>query len=61
MTRSFAALALAAGLCLGACATDGPTAEEVGEQFRRGATGEGQLGPIDRSNDPYVRGRVGGS
>ncbi|CAN5732624.1 hypothetical protein BH20VER1_BH20VER1_12600 [soil metagenome] len=59
VNRLLAALAAAALLGFVGCATEGPTPEEVGEQFRRGAAGEGQLGPIDRSNDPYVRPREG--
>ncbi len=45
---------LAAGLILGSCANEGPTPEEVGDQLQRGFTGEGRLGPIDRSDDPFV-------
>jgi hypothetical protein len=52
-------LALSLLLMFAGCATEGPTADELGEQLRRGAAGEGQLGPIDRSNDPYVRPREG--
>jgi hypothetical protein len=59
--RAFTALAFAATLCLASCASDGPTPEELQEQVRRGVSGEGQLGPIDRSNDPYVKPRGGAS
>lgn len=52
---SAAAAVPLAFLC--SCANEGPTGEEVQEQFRRGLSGEGRLGPIDRSDDPYVRER----
>jgi hypothetical protein len=40
------------------CATEGPTAEELQEQVRRGVSGEGRVTPeIDRTNDPYVKPR----
>ncbi len=51
-------LALLAGALLG-CANDGPTSQELGDQLGRGVRGEGQLGTIDRSNDPYVKAREG--
>jgi hypothetical protein len=40
---------------------DGPTAEEVQAKFERGITGGGQINPIDRSNDPYVKPRDPGT
>jgi hypothetical protein len=46
--------ASAVTLLLGGCAQDTPPAEEVREHFQRGLSGEGQLGPIDRGDDPYV-------
>ena len=52
-----AAAASAVTLLLGACAGDGPTADDVREHFQRGLSGEGQLGPIDRRDDPYVNPR----
>jgi len=57
LKRLFAALVSASTLVIGGCAGETPPAEEVGEQFQRGVTGEGQLGPIDRSDDPYVQSR----
>jgi hypothetical protein len=30
------------------------TGQELGDKFRRGVTGHGQLGPIDRSDDPSL-------
>jgi len=57
MKRLLAAAASASALLIGGCAENTPPAEEVREQFRRGFSGEGQIGPIDRSNDPYVNPR----
>lgn len=58
--RLFTALAAAALLSAAGCANDGPTGPEVQDQLSRGVRGEGQLSPdIDRSDDPYVRPRVG--
>ena len=55
MKAVFAAIA---ALSLGACANEGPTAEELQAQLERGATGQGTLTPeIDRAGDPYVRPR----
>jgi len=43
---------------LGCAAEDGPTAEEVQEQFRRGISGQGQLTPgTDRGGE--VKPRIG--
>ncbi len=54
-------LATALSLGLLGCANEGPTGEELGQQFSRGVRGEGQVMPdIDRTNDPYVRPRGGG-
>jgi hypothetical protein len=39
------------------CAEDGPTTQEVGDQLQRGVTGKGQLGDINRADDPYVKPR----
>ena len=52
-------VALAFALFLG-CANEGPTGEELGDQFSRGLRGEGQVMPdIDRTGDPYVKPREG--
>ncbi len=60
MRPLFAALASAGTLCFAGCANEGPTAEELQEQVRRGATGQGQVMPdIDRTGDPYVKPREG--
>jgi hypothetical protein len=54
----FTALALVGCVIFAGCATEGPTAEELQEQVRRGVSGEGQVTPeIDRTNDPYVKPR----
>ena len=50
----------AATLLLGGCAGEGgPSAEEVQAQLERGVRGEGRLGTIDRTDDPYVKDREG--
>ncbi|MBA2744021.1 MAG: hypothetical protein H0U43_06905 [Chthoniobacterales bacterium] len=60
MRAVFTGLVAAGAFCVGACANDGPTPEEVQQQFQRGVTGQGQLTPeIDRTNDPYVKPRGG--
>ncbi len=59
VNRLLTILAAAAMICGAGCASDGPTGPEVQDQLARGFRGEGQLGPIDRSNDPYVRPREG--
>ena len=43
---------------LGGCADplEKPTLQEVPEKFQRGITGNGTLGPMDRSDDPYIKG-----
>ena len=52
-------VALASAFLLG-CASEGPTSEELGQQFSRGMRGEGQVTPdIDRTGDPYVKPREG--
>ena len=61
MKPVFTAFAAALLLFVLGCANEGPTGEELGEQFSRGMRGEGQITPeIDRTNDPYVRPRGGG-
>ena len=50
--------ASAAALSFAGCANEGPTAEELQDQVRRGASGQGTVMPeIDRSGDPYVKPR----
>ncbi len=53
-------LVAAGAFCVGACANDGPTPEEVQQQFQRGVTGQGQLTPeIDRTNQRFYRAQGG--
>ena len=60
MKPLLAALSVAGVLSFVGCANEGPTAEELQDQVRRGATGQGQVMPeIDRTGDPYVRPREG--
>ena len=60
MKPLLAALALVGALSFAGCANEGPTGEELQEQFRRGASGQGTVMPdIDRTGDPYVRPREG--
>ncbi len=40
---------------------DGPSADEVQAKLQRGITGQGQVNPVDRSNDPYVKPRDSGT
>jgi hypothetical protein len=53
------AFCLASAILIGGCADpiEKPMAQEAGEKFQRGITGNGTLGPIDRSDDPYIRER----
>jgi hypothetical protein len=54
------AFSVAGVLSFAGCANEGPTAEELQDQMRRGATGQGEVMPeIDRTNDPYVKPREG--
>jgi hypothetical protein len=52
------AFCIASAILAGGCADplEKPLAEEAAEKFKRGIRGEGQLGPINRSDDPYIRG-----
>jgi hypothetical protein len=52
-----AILLLACAFFAAGCAEDGPSTEEVGEQLQRGVTGKGQIGDINRADDPYVKPR----
>jgi hypothetical protein len=49
---------IASAILIAGCADplEKPIGDEVAEKFKRGITGGGQLGPIDRSDDPYIRG-----
>lgn len=57
MKRALASFASAGALFLGSCADtlEQPTTQEVQERFERGISGEGTIGPLDRSDDRYVR------
>ncbi len=57
MNRICAALTSLSLLLIASCAEDLPPASEVRDQFHRGFAGEGQLGPVDRQDDPYVNAR----
>jgi hypothetical protein len=50
-------LAFAAALLVAGCAdpTEQITGQELGDKFKRGVTGQGTIGPIDRTDDPYVQ------
>jgi hypothetical protein len=47
----------AAVLFLGSCADplEQATVQEVPQKLQRGITGQGTLGPIDRSDDPNIK------
>ena len=42
-------------LCLTACESDVPPAQDAGNKLERGLTGGGTLVQPDRSNDPIIR------
>jgi hypothetical protein len=48
------AFCIASAILAAGCADplEKPLGQEAGEKFKRGITGGGTLGPIDRSNDP---------
>ena len=52
-----ASVVSASALFLGGCADEleQPTTQEVGEHFQRGVSGQGKIGPLNRTDDPYVR------
>ena len=54
---SVAFLLLTAAFLLGGCADplEKGTVQEVPERLQRGITGNGTLGPMDRSTDPSMR------
>lgn len=60
MKPILALLTLAAALGCAGCANEGPTTDELQDQFGRGIRGEGRVtSDIDRSDDPYVKPREG--
>jgi len=50
-------LAIASLILICGCADplEKPVVQEAQEKFQRGVTGNGTLGPVDRSDDPTVR------
>ena len=52
-----ALLLVSAAFLLGGCADplEKATVEEVPQKFQRGITGNGTLGPMDRSDDPTIK------
>jgi hypothetical protein len=51
------AFCIATAILIGGCADpiEKPIGDEAQEKFKRGITGQGQLGPIDRSEDRYIK------
>ena len=51
------AFLIANAILLAGCADplEKPVMQEAGEKFQRGITGNGTLGPMDRSDDPSMR------
>jgi hypothetical protein len=51
------AFCIASAILVGGCADplEKPIGDEAAEKFKRGIRGEGQLGPIDRSDDQYIK------
>jgi hypothetical protein len=50
-------IAFCFALLLGGCADplEKPIVQEAQEKFQRGITGNGTLGPVDRSEDQYIK------
>lgn len=59
MALPLTVLLCAAALIIGGCADEleQQTVNDVPEHLQRGITGEGRLGPRDRSDDPYIKTR----
>jgi hypothetical protein len=51
------AFLIANAILLAGCADplEKPVMQEAGEKFQRGITGNGTLGPMDRSDDPTIK------
>jgi hypothetical protein len=51
------AFCIATAILLAGCADplEKPVMQEAGEKFQRGITGNGTLGPMDRSDDPTIK------
>ena len=48
---------LASAILIGGCADplEKPVVQEAQEKFQRGVTGNGTIGPVDRSDDPTIK------
>jgi hypothetical protein len=48
---------IASAILIGGCADpiEKPLGDEAAEKFKRGITGQGTLGPMDRTDDPYIK------
>jgi hypothetical protein len=51
------AFCIATAVLLAGCADplEKPVMQEAGEKFQRGITGNGTLGPMDRTDDQYIK------
>jgi hypothetical protein len=51
------AFCIASAILIGGCADpiEKPMVQEAQEKFQRGITGQGTLGPMDRTDDPYIK------
>jgi hypothetical protein len=48
---------MASAILIAGCADplEKPVVQEVPEKFQRGITGQGTLGPMDRTDDQYIK------
>jgi hypothetical protein len=48
---------IASAILIAGCADplEKPVVQEVPEKFQRGITGQGTLGPMDRTDDQYIK------
>jgi hypothetical protein len=48
---------IASAILIAGCADplEKPVVQEAQEKFQRGVTGNGTIGPVDRSDDPNIR------
>ena len=58
---SFLLLGAYAFIGFGCETQENEMAQEVQQKFQRGISGQGQVGPVDRSTDPFVRPRDSGT
>jgi hypothetical protein len=51
------AFCIANAILIGGCADplEKPLGDEAQEKFKRGITGQGNLGPMDRTDDQYIK------